>query len=84
MSQLNKFESCASGPAIPFTPATGPRLCTAAGEDETACLDAALQAHFNAPFEFPQELRGDLAYAGTNQALALLHAREEQFGADDL
>ncbi|MGB1139773.1 MAG: GNAT family N-acetyltransferase [Halioglobus sp.] len=30
--------------AIPFTPATGPRLCTAESEDERLCLDAALQA----------------------------------------
>jgi predicted N-acyltransferase len=30
--------------AIPFTPATGPRLCTVAGTDADAALDIALQA----------------------------------------
>jgi predicted N-acyltransferase len=30
--------------AIPFTPATGPRLCTAAGLDEDQCLHAAVAA----------------------------------------
>ncbi len=30
--------------AIPFTPATGPRLCTAPGMDEDQCLHAALGA----------------------------------------
>ena len=30
--------------AIPFTPATGPRLCTAAGMDENACLHGAVAA----------------------------------------
>lgn len=30
--------------AIPFTPATGPRLCVAAGVDEERCLEAAIAA----------------------------------------
>lgn len=30
--------------AIPFTPATGPRLCVAAGVDEEQCLEAAIAA----------------------------------------
>jgi predicted N-acyltransferase len=30
--------------AVPFTPATGPRLCTAAGEDRAACAAALLRA----------------------------------------
>jgi len=52
------------------------------GAEDYVELAAALQAHFNAPFEFPVEQRGDLAFAATGQALALLRRREEEIGAE--
>lgn len=54
----------------------------AARVDDDVELEAALSAHFNALFEIPVELRGDLAFAATRLALELLEQREQEYGEE--